>query len=299
MNKGLAWGIGLVVGLPVVAVATGAILVNTIDQQAMLNEMSGVVKEDLGRELKFNGPVQLKWFPSIGVQLEQVSLSEYQSEQRFLNAEKVDVSLALMPLFSSNIVVDEVQADGVSVRVVKNKEGKFNFDDLTGGAKDEQQSAVEEAPASGQSLNFSVEAISLSNLNLEFEDQQQDLKASLENFNFTSGRIEPDVPTTLSFSGRVKANKPSADLQVTLNSGLQFGLGENLYAETPASGAPMVGYAQDEGFGRILQGALEASNVEIVTEMVDMIAALRAYEINSKAVKVSEQMSETANAMVR
>ncbi|MDX1669063.1 MAG: AsmA family protein, partial [Limnobacter sp.] len=231
MNKGLAWGIGLVVGLPVVAVATGAILVNTIDQQAMLNEMSGVVKEDLGRELKFNGPVQLKWFPSIGVQLEQVSLSEYQSEQRFLNAEKVDVSLALMPLFSSNIVVDEVQADGVSVRVVKNKEGKFNFDDLTGGAKDEQQSAVEEAPASGQSLNFSVEAISLSNLNLEFEDQQQDLKASLENFNFTSGRIEPDVPTTLSFSGRVKANKPSADLQVTLNSGLQFGLGENLYAK--------------------------------------------------------------------
>jgi flagellar basal-body rod protein FlgG len=76
-------------------------------------------------------------------------------------------------------------------------------------------------------------------------------------------------------------------------------LGENLYAETPASGPPIHGFPQDNGFGRIVQGHLEASNVEIVTEMVDMIAALRAYEINSQAVKASEEMARTANSMVR
>jgi flagellar basal-body rod protein FlgG len=80
--------------------------------------------------------------------------------------------------------------------------------------------------------------------------------------------------------------------------GLQA-MGENLYAETPASGPPLTGYPQDQGFGRVIQGHLEASNVEIVTEMVDMIAALRAYEINSQAVKTSEQMAETATHMVR
>jgi len=76
-------------------------------------------------------------------------------------------------------------------------------------------------------------------------------------------------------------------------------LGENLYAETAASGQPTTGFAQESGFGRILQGGLEASNVEIVQEMVDMITAMRAYEINSKAVQSAEQMAEIANNLIR
>jgi flagellar basal-body rod protein FlgG len=76
-------------------------------------------------------------------------------------------------------------------------------------------------------------------------------------------------------------------------------LGENLYQESAASGQPILGNAQEEGFGRIIQGALEASNVEVVQEMVDMIAALRAYEINAKAVEASEEMADVTNQMVR
>jgi flagellar basal-body rod protein FlgG len=76
-------------------------------------------------------------------------------------------------------------------------------------------------------------------------------------------------------------------------------IGENLYLETAASGPPLLGVPQEDGFGRVLQGNLEASNVEIVQEMVDMIAALRAYEINSKAVKASEDMADTTNALPR
>ena len=76
-------------------------------------------------------------------------------------------------------------------------------------------------------------------------------------------------------------------------------IGENLYIETPASGPPTFGFPQEDGFGRIIQGHLEASNVEVVQEMVDMIAALRAYEVNSKAVKSAEEMSQMTNALLR
>ena len=76
-------------------------------------------------------------------------------------------------------------------------------------------------------------------------------------------------------------------------------LGDNLLAETVSSGTPANGFPQDEGYGRLIQGSLEASNVEVVQEMVDMIAALRAYEINSKAVQSAEQMSEMTNALLR
>ena len=75
--------------------------------------------------------------------------------------------------------------------------------------------------------------------------------------------------------------------------------GENLYTPTAASGEPVVGFPQDEGMGRLVQGALEGSNVEVVQEMVDMITAMRAYEINSKAIKNSEEMLEIANNLVR
>ncbi len=75
--------------------------------------------------------------------------------------------------------------------------------------------------------------------------------------------------------------------------------GENLYTETPASGQAVSGFPGDEGMGRLLQGNLEGSNVEVVQEMVDMISAQRAYELNSKAIKATEEMSDVANQMVR
>ena len=76
-------------------------------------------------------------------------------------------------------------------------------------------------------------------------------------------------------------------------------IGENLYKETVASGQPIEGIAQEDGFGRILPGTLEGSNVEVVQEMVEMIAALRAYEINAKAIQASEDMADVTSTMIR
>ena len=75
--------------------------------------------------------------------------------------------------------------------------------------------------------------------------------------------------------------------------------GENVLTQTAASGEPVLGLPEEEGMGRVLQGHLEGSNVEIVQEMVDMITSLRAYEINSKAIKNSEEMTQIANSLVR
>jgi flagellar basal-body rod protein FlgG len=76
-------------------------------------------------------------------------------------------------------------------------------------------------------------------------------------------------------------------------------IGGNLYSETVASGAPMVGMAGSEGFGEIHQSGLESSNVDIVEEMVSMITAQRAYEINAKTIKTVEDMLSIANNVKR
>jgi flagellar basal-body rod protein FlgG len=76
-------------------------------------------------------------------------------------------------------------------------------------------------------------------------------------------------------------------------------IGHNLFIATVASGQATLGNPSLEGFGRLNQGALELSNVEIVDEMVNMIVAQRAYEINSKAIQTSEEMSQVANNLKR
>lgn len=72
-------------------------------------------------------------------------------------------------------------------------------------------------------------------------------------------------------------------------------VGRNLYAQTNASGDAIVGTPGDQGAGMLTQGVLEASNVNVVEEMVNMIETQRAYEINSKAIAAADGMLRFLN----
>lgn len=73
--------------------------------------------------------------------------------------------------------------------------------------------------------------------------------------------------------------------------------GDNLLAETPASGAPTTGNPQTAGFGTITQGALETSNLNMVSEISNLITAQRAYEMNSRIVKAGDDMMQSLNQL--
>lgn len=85
------------------------------------------------------------------------------------------------------------------------------------------------------------------------------------------------------------------DLANFINPAGLDSMGRNLYGETIASGEPVIGRAGSLGFGSIAQGQLEASNVNIVEEMVNMITGQRAYEINSKVIQTGDQMLQQTN----
>ncbi len=89
------------------------------------------------------------------------------------------------------------------------------------------------------------------------------------------------------------------ELAKFVNPGGLLALGDNLYAETDASGTPILGQPGHDGFGELQQGFLESSNVDIVEEMIAMIYAQRSYEINSKTVKTVEDMMSIANNLKR
>jgi flagellar basal-body rod protein FlgG len=76
-------------------------------------------------------------------------------------------------------------------------------------------------------------------------------------------------------------------------------IGDNLFVETPASGTAQDGLANADGYGDLLQGNLEQANVEAVTEISDLIAAQRAYEMNAKVITAADQMLSATSNMMR
>jgi flagellar basal-body rod protein FlgG len=84
-----------------------------------------------------------------------------------------------------------------------------------------------------------------------------------------------------------------------INKGGLQPIGDNLFTDTPASGAPQDGTANADGFGDLLQGNLEQANVEVVSEISDLIAAQRAYEMNAKVISAADQMLQSASGLFR
>jgi flagellar basal-body rod protein FlgG len=124
------------------------------------------------------------------------------------------------------------------------------------------------------------------------------------------GITVPQNSTAISISpqGQVSAivagsTTPTILGQLTLTrfvnkAGLQP-VGDNLFAETPASGPPQDGQANADGYGDLQQGNLEQANVEAVTEISDLIAAQRAYEMNAKVITAADQMLSATSNMMR
>ena len=84
-----------------------------------------------------------------------------------------------------------------------------------------------------------------------------------------------------------------------INPAGMIALGRNVYQLTSASGDPIIDIPSQNGLGQIDQGYLEGSNVTVVDEMVNMIVAQRAYEMNAKAIQTADDMSATANTLKR
>jgi flagellar basal-body rod protein FlgG len=89
------------------------------------------------------------------------------------------------------------------------------------------------------------------------------------------------------------------ELYTFANAAGLFSLGRNLYRATDASGEPISGTPGSDGVGTIAQGFVEMSNVDVVEEMVSMIVAQRAYEVNSKAIQTADNMLQIANNIKR
>jgi flagellar basal-body rod protein FlgG len=112
--------------------------------------------------------------------------------------------------------------------------------------------------------------------------------------------VSPEGLVSATFSdGGAPEELAQIELARFLNPAGLESLGRNVFAPTVASGEPILGTPGVEGFGTVLSGFLEGSNVEVVEEMVSLITAQRAYEINSKSIRTADEMLAQATQLVR
>jgi flagellar basal-body rod protein FlgG len=109
--------------------------------------------------------------------------------------------------------------------------------------------------------------------------------------------VQPTITVPNNSSGLTV--NAQGQVSVTLPGSTTSSIGNNQFTDTPSSGPPQDGLANAEGYGSLTQGSLEQANVDVVSEMSNMIAAQRAYEMNSKVISAADQMMQATSALFR
>src|SRR3990172_4291792 len=221
--KALKWIAWIVGGLILLLIVVVAIVAATFDPNEYKPQIVNLVKERTGRTLTMDGKIGLTFFPKIGAEVERVALSEPNGTRPFAKVEQARGALALLPLLSKQVIVDRVILSGLAVDLVRYKDGRTNFDDLTGQAAKPEPPAPKpaETPA-GPPLAIDVGGIELRNAAIGWRDERDGTDVRLSNVRLRTGRIASGVPGRLELAAKIEGAQPQANLQVDLETGYRL-----------------------------------------------------------------------------
>ena len=205
-------------GLVALIVLVIAIVAATFDPNKYKPEIAAAVKDKTGRTLAIEGNFALTFFPSIGIAVGKTSLSEPNGSGIFARFDEAKVSLALLPLFSRQVVIDRVTLSGLTADLVKRKDGRTNFDDLLNAPGRAGAVKAQPKPApQREAMHLDIAGIDIRSSAIAWRDESSGNRFKASVAEFRTGRIASGVPGKLSLSARVEATQPKADYQVRLS----------------------------------------------------------------------------------
>lgn len=225
--------IGLVV-LVVVAVVGLAIFLLTFDPNAYKYKLEELVQERYQRTLTIDGEIELSLFPRIGLYVQGVSLSEPNSTDTFASIESTRLAVAVWPLLSNSFVVDHVAISGLKARVVRDKQGQFNFSNLVGGTPPvtdapgnpaealvgAAQTAAQAitggpVPSSRNNMQIDIAGLDLKDGEVQMQDAITGMAVAVTRINANTGRVTFNQPFDVRMSARVEGGYPRVDANLT------------------------------------------------------------------------------------
>ena len=228
MNKPLKYGLIGLGSLVVVAIAGAVVFAMTFDPNRYKGQIERLAKEKTGRALAIQGPIKMAFWPSLGAEVSGVTFSEKGSSQQFVAFDRAHASVKVMPLLSGQYVVDSVSLSGLKARIVKGKDGRFNFSDLM----EEKKPAADakKAPAeTGAPVVFDIGSVSIERASITYIDLAAGQEYALEDVKLKTGRVAEDAEGKLELAMVAKRKQPplqaklSADGKYQLKGGVLSG----------------------------------------------------------------------------
>lgn len=251
-------------GLAVLAIAGAIVFVLTFDPNRYKSEIEQAVKERTGRTLKLQGDLKVAIFPSLGADVAKVSLTERGSDQEFLSLDSAHASVAVLPLLRGEVIVDKVKVSGLKARIVKNKNGKFNFDDLL-QAKDAkpgeaQKKAPDETKGDGK-VKFDLAGVSIERSAVSYADLATGKELEIQDLKLSTGRVAEKADGKLELAADVKGKNPALDIRLSLRAGYDVDLPAKIYKLSKVDGAAKGTVDKDT-----LEAKISAPRVEITAD---------------------------------
>jgi len=225
--------IGLVV-LVVVAVVGLAIFLLTFDPNAYKYKLEELVQQRYHRTLTIDGEIELSLFPRIGLSVQGVSLSEPNSSETFASIDSTRLAVAVWPLLSNSFVVDHVAISGFKARVIRDKQGQFNFSNLVGGTS--PVTAVPSNPAEAlvgaaqtaaqaitngslpqprNNMQIDIAGLDLKDGEVQLQDAISGMAVAVTKINANTGRVTFNQPFDVRLTARVEGGNPRVDANLT------------------------------------------------------------------------------------
>jgi AsmA protein len=211
-------GIAALIALALVA------LVATFDPNKYKPELAAAVLDKTGRTLAIEGNLGLSFFPSIGIASGKMSLSERNSSRIFARFDEARLSLALIPLFSRQVVVDRIVISGLAADLVKHADGKTNFDDLLAAPGRAPARRPKEEAGRPEAVQLDIAGIDIRSSAVSWRDESSGSQFKVTIDEFGTGHIASGVPGELSLSARVEGTKPPIKSRIKLSSAYRFDL---------------------------------------------------------------------------
>lgn len=217
------WGVIILVTLLLVAIV---IIVLTFDPNKYKAEIAAAVHNSTGRDLTIQGDLKLSLFPWLGVETGAMNLSNAPGfgSEPFARISGAAIKVQLLSLLKRDVEVDTVTLDGLYLQLMRNAEGKNNWDDFTAQAPKDAETTDRSDTAAPALLAFAIGGVRVQDATVVWDDQQAQRHYELNNFNLHTGPIVPHAPITLALNTELKSATPDLAAQLSVDTEAAFDL---------------------------------------------------------------------------
>lgn len=222
--KLLKWIVGLVLGLVLLVVIAAIAASYFIDEEALKKQVVTRFEAQIGHSLRIDGPLQLSFFPWVGVALGELVLGNAPgfAEQPLAMVRELDVKVGIMPLLEKRVAVDTVVLKGVALNLERNAQGQGNWESLAAGGKKDRKPAEKRPKKDDGEFMVELKGLELEDLDLHYIDRQSGAEHRLDDLAVRIGELVPGKVVPLEASMNLKSSAPAMTLAAALSTDLTY-----------------------------------------------------------------------------